>query len=475
VNNRAKKNLISSCWDGITDVKQGESYWKILTYFFPEFITALVLYSLLYLLDAYFIADLKSTSMYATLGVTNTMIHLLIKFSEGIGIGAVVLGGKLNGAQKFKQVGKTLTDSFWIALLTGLAISSFLYFGAYWIYYFYGVPQDMIHLGVPFLRVRALGIFFMFLYFAFVGFMRATKNTKTPMKIFAFGAAVFLFFDYVLIYGKLGFPKMGLMGSATASVIQYGAMLVMAVIAVFLRKKNRKYGINLFAPFRSLSRIVEIVKLSLPIVMDKSAIALAYIWLGGMTAHMGKIGLATFSVVKDLERFALLPAVAFAQVVTFLVSNDYGRQNWVGIKSNIKKILFMGSMMVFVILIVLTLWPRFFVQFFDKNGDFTDLAAGAIPILSVLVFFDVLQLILSGAMRGASNVKTVMITRILVCALYFVPCSYMISMMNFENMVLKFALLYGSFYVGNGLMSLVYIARFRSEAWKGVQKSGLKS
>jgi len=464
-----KKGLIASYWDGVTDTENGESYGKIFKYFLPEFVTALVLYSLLYLLDARWIGHLKSTSTYATLGVTNTMIHLLIKLAEGISIGAVVLGGRFNGVGKFKQVGKTLTDSFWLAVIVGLVISSFLYFGAYRIYYFYGVPENMIHLGVPFLQLRAVGIFFMFLYFAFIGFMRAIKNTKTPMKIFAFGGAVFLFLDYALIFGKYGFPKMGLQGSAIASVVQYGVMLVVAMLAVFICEKNRKYAINLFKPFKSVSRLIELVKLSIPVVFDKSAMALSYLWMGAMLAHLGEVGLATFSVVKDLERLALLPAVAFAQVVTFLVSNDYGEKKWHSIKSNIKKIVFMSSMMVFAILIVLSLWPRFFVQLFDKTGDFTDFAAGVIPILSVLVFFDLLQLILSGSMRGASNVKTVMITRILVCGLFFVPCSYLISVTNFDSLVLKFALIYGSFYVGNGLMSIVYIIRFRGQGWKNVE------
>ena len=461
-----KKGLIASYWGGVTDMTHGQKYSKIIKYFLPEFITALVLYSLLYLLDAYFVADLKSTATYATLGVTNTMIHLLVKLAEGISIGAVVLGGQFNGVKKFEEVGKTLVDAFWVSCIVGACISSILFFGAYWIYYLFGVPEEMIYLGVPFLRLRAIGIFFMFLYFALIGFMRAVKNTKTPMKIFAGGALVFIFFDYVLIYGKLGFPKMGLQGSAAASVLQYGAMLIFALMAIFLRKKNRIYAINLCKPFTSMSRVIKLIRLSIPAVIDKSAMALAYIWMGAMMAPMGKVGLAIFSVVKDLERLALLPAVAFAQVITFLVSNDYGRENWKGIKSNVKKIVFLSSLMVFSILIIISIWPRFFIQFFDKKGDFTDIAAGVIPILSVLVFFDLLQLILSGAMRGASNVKTVMITRILVCSLYFVPCSYIISKIDFGSMVLKFALIYGSFYIGNALMSIVYIRRFRGQDWK---------
>jgi len=461
-----KKGLVRSYFSGVADMEHGEKYGKILRYFLPEFITALVLYSLLYLIDAHWIGDLKSTSMYATLGVTNTMLHFIVKFAEGISVGTIVVAGAFNGAQQFKKVGKTLADAFWMQFLAGAVVSGFLYFGAYWIYYLYGVPENMIHLGIPFLRLRAIGIFFMFLYFAFIGFMRGIKNTKTPMKIFICGAVVFLFFDYALIFGRFGFPQMGLQGSATASVIQYGVMLILAFISVFFSKKNRKYGVSLFKAFQSISRVKKLLITSLPVVLDKSIIAMAYIWLGSMIASMGEIAIASYTVIKDLERFAFSPAVAFAQVVTFLVSNAYGKGDWDGIKANIKKIIFLSSIMVFVGLIVLSLWPSFFVGLFDKKGDFTFVAARVIPILSVLVTFDLLQLILSGAMRGASNVKTVMLTRLLVCGLYFFPVSYLLSKIDFGSMVLKITLIYGSFYIGSAIMSIVYIHRFRGDKWK---------
>ena len=122
--------------------------------------------------------------------------------------------------------------------------------------------------------------------------------------------------------------------------------------------------------------------------------------------------------------------------------------------------------MTFAILLVLSIGAEFFVGLFDKNGDFSWLAAKAFPLLSVLVFFDVLQLTLAGAMRGASNVRTVMMTRLLVSIGYFVPVSWMLSKIPIQNQVLKFVLIYGSFYIGNALMSVVYINRFRGEEWK---------
>ncbi len=461
-----KKGLLSSYIFGITDSQNGKSYERIIRYFIPEFITALVLYSFLKLLDAAWIAHLKSTSMYATLGVTNTLLHFIIKVAEGLSVGTIVLTGCYNGIEKFKEAGRSLVDAFWTTVFLGLTISGGLYFGAPYIYAWYGVPVDMIAMGVPFLRLRALSILFMFVYFALIGFLRGIKNTKAPMSIFMIGALVFIFFDYALIFGKFGFTRMELMGSAMASVLQYGSMLLLAVGYIFFVPRHRKYSLELFSVFKSGSQLKQLFYLSWPVMLDKAAMSMAYIWLGAMIAPMGKYALASFSVVKDLERFAFLPAIAFAQVVTFLVSNDYGIKNWQGIKSNIKKILFISSVMVSFSLFALSMYPHYFVSFFDKQGEFIGLAARVLPILSVLVFFDLLQLILSGAMRGASNVKIVMVTRVVVCIGYFMPVSYFFSKLLLVDPTVKFLLIYGSFYVGNGLMSFVYINRFRGEQWK---------
>jgi len=334
-----KKGLLASYLAGIRDGAHGESYNRILRYFIPEFITALVLYSLVSLLDAKWIADLQSTSTYATLGVTNTLLHFITKIAEGLSVGTIILTGHYNGIRDYKEAGRSFVDAFWTTVMAGGFIASMLYFGAEGIYWLYGVPVDMIALGVPFLRLRAIGVFFTFVFFAFIGFMRGMKNTKTPMKIFIFGAAVFLFFDYALIFGKFGFPEMRMQGSALAAVIQYGSMLFAAFFYMVYRRDSviRAYDISFLEVFRKGSRMKDLIRLSWPVVLDKATLAAAYIWLGRMIAPMGTYGLAAFSVVKDLERFAILPAVAFAQIITLLVSNDYGEQDWDAIKVTSKK------------------------------------------------------------------------------------------------------------------------------------------
>jgi len=461
-----KKSLLASYVEGIRDIEHGESYSTILRYFFPEFITCLLLYSLPPLLDSNFISYLRSTPAYATLGTNNEIIHLLIKVAEGFGIGTVILAGQYNGQGQLQEVGRTVRDAFWVTCFLGFIASAVLFLAPRAIYYWLNVPQEMMEIGIPFLRLRAVSVFLMFTFFAITGFMRGIKNTRTPMKIFLFGSFMFILFDYGLIFGKFGLPEMGLLGSAMASIIQYGCMLAVAISCIIFNKKYRSYGISLFSVFSDKSQAITFLKLSWPVVLDKTVLAFAYIWLAKMIAPMGVCAIASRCAVRDLERFSFLPAIAFAQVITFLVSNDVGIGNWQGIKSNIKKTLFLASGMVFTILVVFCMFPTQILQLVDKTKEFSPMAARAFPFLSVLVFFDLLQLILSGALRGASNVKTVMFVRIAVCFGYFFPISYLISNLSIENQTLKFILIYASFYIGNGLMSIVYINRFRSDEWQ---------
>jgi Na+-driven multidrug efflux pump len=106
------------------------------------------------------------------------------------------------------------------------------------------------------------------------------------------------------------------------------------------------------------------------------------------------------------------------------------------------------------------------MYYFDRKNEFSDLAAFIFPIISVLVFFDVLQLILAGAFRGISNVTFVMKVRCAVIIGYFIPASFLISVLPLENVALKMVLMYSSFYIGNVLMSMIYINKFRSNDWK---------
>jgi len=447
-------------------IEGGQSYSRLLKYFYPECITALIIYFLPYFIDCMFICHLKSTSTYAVSGIIDNFLGMFLKAAEGLPIGIVIIAGYYNGLLEYKKAGEAFVDAFWSVIGVGTLLSVGLYSAVTFVCAFNNFSPEMIAQGIPYLKLKAISIFFMFVYFSLVGFLRAIKNTFVPMVVFAMGSVVFVAVDYVLIFGKFGFPQMCLMGSATASLVQYVFMCVVMLLYLVLAPNHHKYHISLLRQKFSFERVKKLLLVSLPVVIDKVSIAFAYAWLGSCMSHLGAQAGAAFSCIKIMERFAFIPAIACAQIVTFLVSNDLGRGNWDDINANIKKILVIASTLVGTILLIGSLWPLWFAGFFDQNGEFGYLVATIFPALSVLIMIDLLQLILSGALRGAGDVKTVMVTRVGVIACFFIPATYVIAHMQFQTTVVKMLVTYASFLLGNGLMSVVYIYRLRQDHWK---------
>ena len=327
---------------------------QLFSYFFPELITATLLYIGLEIIDFRFIACTNIASCDAAQGISNMLFHFITKIAEGISVAMVIMCGQYNGAHEYHRTGKTVSDAFWATALTGAIIALTLYFGAHAIYGFYGVPQDIVALGVPFLQIRSLSVFFSFIFFALIGFLRGIENTKAPMFLFLLGASVFLFFDYTLIFGKWGFPQLGLKGSAIATVIQYSVMLTGALIYILANPAHRRCTIRLFSMVK-WPNVRDLVHLIWPgYLIDKASIALCPIWLTKMlaataattTLATGSVLFDSYAVLRTMERVGILPALAFAQVITFLVSNDYKIHNFSAIRANIQKVLLISAALV---------------------------------------------------------------------------------------------------------------------------------
>jgi len=441
-----------------------ERYRSILGYFFPELVTAIILGTILGLVDIKFILSLQSTDCYTALSITNILTAFIMKVAEGLSVGAVIVCGQFEGQQRYDKVGHALLAAVCVTGAIGLLISSTLYFNAFSVYGLLQVPASIVAVGAPFLKMRAIGILFMFLFFGLIGFLRGVKNTRATMYCYIVGSITFILFDYLLIFGKFGCPKLGFQGSAAAFTIQYAVMFFTALLYILCKPSYAVYRAQMRTTSRELVR--SIISLSWPIMFDKAALQIERIWMVRLIAPLGAYALGALGVIRDMEALAFVPAVAFGQVATLLASNEYGAHNYAGIKKITLKIMGMAAIFVATILLFFSANLTTIIGMFDRKNAFTELAATAFPVVSVLVFFDLLQLVLAAALRGTSNVKLVMWTRIISCVVLFMPMSYLFSWLPMSNLALRFILIYGSFNVVNGLTSLVYLYWFGSGRWR---------
>lgn len=459
-----KRGLFASYVEGIRD-SAGESWKTIAKIFWPEFVTALILFVLPQLIDVQFVAQLTSTTMTATVGLSTRLLHFFVKIAEGLSVGIMVTCGQANGAGNRHRLGSTVNDALWMSIVVGVIFGALLFIGAPYIYQLMATSHEMSTLGIEFLRIRALYVLLAFVYFGSSACMRGLKDTKTPMLIYLAGAIVYVLADYALIFGHWGFPALGLKGSAIAGVIQYALMTVVSLWVVYRRRYKTQLNLQFALP-TNLNAMINIAQLSWPVIIDKATMVFAYIWLMKTLAPLGETIIASFCAVNDLEKIAYLPATACAHVVTVLASNEFGAGNWEGIKSSIKKVFLVAASGVGIILVILCIDPAYVVHYFDLKGDFTLFAATVFPIISLFVIFDVLQMILAGALRGVSDARCVMWTRLAVCLGYFVPVTCLVNLFPISSPMVKFLLIYILFYVGHAIMSGVYIYRFRSNKWR---------
>lgn len=459
-----KKTLWESYISGLERQTPGESYKSILRYFLPECITALLTYSLITLFDARCIAQLGSPCIYATMSISQTLLHCITKIAEGISVGTMVMCGIAHGRGDAEELGRSIGSALVVTLMLGGCIALIL--GCYpsAIYIWLGTSQEIITTGVPYLQIRAIGVFLMFIFCAMTGLLRGLKRNSIPTRCHVLGTTVFIISDYLLVLGKCGFPQLCLIGSALACVLQYSVMIAYAGYYIASDPTVRHYvrAISL----QSSATIYRIITLSWPVMCDKAVLAIAKLILAKSIAPMGEIALGSFGIIRDIEMFIFVPAIAFAQVVTFLVSNEIGMGDIEGVKYTIKKVLFLATSSVACILCLCVWQSNAIITWFDVHHHFSSLAIPAFRVISILVLCDVTQVILAGALRGIAQVRTVLQIRTLTLLFFCIPVAYIASHIVFYSDFVKFITIYSSFYVGNGIMAVWYIYLLRIDRWK---------
>lgn len=423
-----------------------ESWSNILNLAVPEVLSAILLVFLPIIFDLYFVSNLKHTISYQAMGLSSNVIHLLIKTSEAISVSVSTKVGFLNGASDYRGAGNFFINSFLASMLLGLFQVIMIFLCAQTYYLWIGAPVDVIPMAKTFLHTHSIAIFLSFLFMCLVGFFRGTKNTRIPLLANIFAAALFLVFDYILIFGKIGFPSMGLQGSAIASIIRYVGANIFLISYIFYSNEYSNYFKNI--NFRLNFRLIfEMLFFAIPIMIDKSIIAFAYIWLYKLVIPLGSYSLLALEVIKNLERLIFIPAHALAHVVNVLISNNVGENNRLKAIDNLKKILLVSVLIVSFIIMVMTTNAYYIVSIFDPQNLFRDETVFVFRCISGLVVIDVCQAIFASALRSTGNAYTVMLTRISFFSLFFFPATLIVKKISFASNNNKFLTFYGLLYL----------------------------
>ena len=246
---------------------------------------------------------------------------------------SLFLFGMVSGASVlFSQYwGKQDTDT--INSITGIAmIAVFSIGGLFTLVCYLFMPQimglftnseEVIRLGVEYLRFVLASYLIASMTTLLNGVMRSTEQVGVALTTNTIAIFLNIGLNYILIFGKLGFPAMGIVGAAIATLIARIVELLMVLFyVIFMEKRVRLNPLKMFKIKKYL--VKDFIRYSLPVICNET------FWGIGITIHsivignMGDISYAAYSVANIVERIGLLAALGFANASQIIVGKEIG-------------------------------------------------------------------------------------------------------------------------------------------------------
>ncbi len=265
-------------------------------------------------------------------------------------------------------------------------------------------PTEVVELAIPYLNIVAFSMIPLMIFQGFKQFADGLSLTKYAMYATILANLINVFFNYVLIYGKWGFPRLELEGAAIGTLISRVFMLIL----IFYILKNRPKLTSYFVLIkRSLSKKVfkRLINLGFPTALQmlfEGGIFTASVILAGT---LGTEAQAANQIALNLVSMTFMIAVGLGVTATIRVANQKGKRDYF----NLRRIANSIFLQTFIIASVFTLGfislktvlPTFYID----NTEVISLAAQLLVIAAIFQLSDGLQVAFLGALRGLQDVK----------------------------------------------------------------------
>jgi putative MATE family efflux protein len=380
------------------------SYRQIVTIALPISF-AILIPQLNFLINSVFLGQLGVFE----LGIAGIVgVYYLIFSSVGYGLnnGLQSLISRKAGANDIPEIGRLFSQGVIIAL--GIAFAGILITYTLMPVVLNSILKDQhtINTVIHFLKIRVWGMPFLFIYQMRNALLVGTNNSKYLPIGTAAETGVNIVLDYALIFGKLGFPELGLDGAAVASILAELTGMLVTFFIIYRKGISRQF--QLFAHRRiDKVRLRKILQQSGPLMFQHAISIISwflfYLLIGRMTASV--MNLAISNTMRNLFGVFGIGTWALGSTTNTIISNIIGQGRRAAVPAVIKMLLRISFGFALIPFAILNLFPVFIFKLFNHDINFINNAVPVIRVVSVAMLMMSASVVLLNVVIASAKSK----------------------------------------------------------------------
>jgi MATE family multidrug resistance protein len=391
------------------------------------------------------------TAELAAVSLGNSFMFIAMSIGIGFSTAITPLIAEADASDNLKQAKSVYKNGLFLCTTLGILLF-FLVFLSKPLMHLMQQPEEVVILAIPYLNLVAFSLIPLIIFQAIKQFSDGMSMTKYPMYATLIANIVNVILNYILIFGKFGFPEMGIVGAAYGTLASRVIMVV--YLWVLLRYKERSGRIVKNIQFFILDKIMikkilNFGSLSALQMFFEVAIFTAAIWLSGL---LGKNPQAANQIALNLSSMTFMVAMGLGVASMIRVGNQKGLHNYKELRRIAFSIFLLGVILAVFFAALFFLFhkslPNIYVDLSDVENyaDNMEVISIASQLLLAAAFFqisDSIQVVILGALRGLQDVKTPTILTFISYWVVGFPISYFLGK---EEM-------FGSFGIWLGLLA----------------------
>lgn len=353
------------------------------------------------------------TAELAAVSLGNSFIFIAMSLGIGFSTAITPLVAEADGEKNMTKGKQAFSHGLFLCTVLGVALF-FLILVLKPLMFHMDQPKEVVQLAMPYLNLVAISLIPLVMFQGFKQFADGMSQTKYAMWATILANVLNVVLNYVLIFGKFGFPELGIVGAAIGTL---SARVVMLLFIWYLLKSKTRFR-PYFERF-SLERIQKsvlkkIIDLGLPSALQmlfEVAIFTAAIWLSGV---LGKNPQAANQIALNLSSMTFMVAMGLSVAAMIRVGNQKGLKNFVELRkiaiSIFLLVVILDILFALVFMIFNEVLPLLYLDQHDvtnqlDNFEVIGIAAKLLIVAAIFQISDGIQVVMLGALRGLQDVK----------------------------------------------------------------------